>query len=338
MKKVLALSLALIMALSMSAVAFAVTVDQDPAAGVTVVFNGYATFEVALATGYNDAAPGATVRAIPENGSAAIDYSDFNDDFNFTYKIVSGNVESIKVKKDSSDDTAYIAIKLADDYSPDLYDFEVDLKFREKSSGLTNTWTLTADDVGYNTTPVLGLIDSDDEAELDLYTDGPVFDFDDCDYGRVEYDMYHLGTIEAVWKGVESDCLYLGVDTTVDTDFLKAYEDIDFEEANFVGKPSLAGTAKVYFYTDSDKVKLYEVKDGKFTLVEGATYNTADECWTFTARTLGNYVATTKAIPDAVAVDDGKTNPDTGSNGLINLAVVAAVVSLAAVGAVSLKK
>ena len=111
-------------------------------------------------------------------------------------------------------------------------------------------------------------------------------------------------------------------------------------------------------YADGDVFKyIYEVdKDGQIKELN-ATYDEDEEGFVFNTRTLGSYVisdvelvgaATDEEVPGEsdtevpgesdTTTDDGRDNPETGANDMVNVAAAMAVVSLAAAGAVAFKK
>lgn len=109
-----------------------------------------------------------------------------------------------------------------------------------------------------------------------------------------------------------------------------------------------------FIYEKQEDGTLVDVTD-KFTYDEDNDGTTEIEGWSIKTRTLGTYVISdTELDLDAVASDDvgeasddgdtavtdgtGKEIPNTGSSDMVNVAVVAAAVSLAAAGAVAFKK
>lgn len=358
MKKLIALSLALALALSLGVAAFAapaaITIDPDndidgfdlvaavatdgtitafadpaftgkePGAKLDFYVEGWIeAFDVASGT------PAVKNGVWDAGEEAALTEKQFKDNFTLTYNVKKGEVASVSIKAAETTKWAYIRIELKKTYSASTFDLEVDLRIRDKNTGDVAVFTVEGEKIGYNEDDAALVIDVKDDG-------GPVFDYDEFDDERKEFDLTYGGIFEANYKGVESGKKYLGAIVTATTDLYKTYEDIDFDEINFQGKPSLAGTATCRFYTDDDMVALYTYADGKLTPVADASYNKTEGCWIFKTRTLGHYVASSEVIKDAV--DPAKPNPETGANGFVNLAVVAAIVSLAAVGAVALKK
>lgn len=107
-----------------------------------------------------------------------------------------------------------------------------------------------------------------------------------------------------------------------------------------------------FIYEKQEDGTLVDVTD-KFTYDEDNDGTTEIEGWSIKTRTLGTYVISdTELDLDVVSddvdeedvddtdstVDTGKEIPNTGSSDMVNVAVVAAAVSLAAAGAVAFKK
>ena len=121
--------------------------------------------------------------------------------------------------------------------------------------------------------------------------------------------------------------------------------------------PRFNKIGEMTIYADGDVFKyIYEVdKDGQLKEVN-ATYDEDEEGFVFKTRQLGSYVmsdielvgaAVEEEVPgesdtevpgESETTDDGRENPATGANDMVNVAAAMAVVSLAAAGAVAFKK
>ena len=122
--------------------------------------------------------------------------------------------------------------------------------------------------------------------------------------------------------------------------------------------PRFNKIGEMTIYADGDVFKyIYEIDaDGQLSEVN-ATYDEDEEGFVFNTRTLGSYVVSDielvgAAIDEEVpgesdtevpgesdtTTDDGRENPATGANDMVNVAAAMAVVSLAAAGAVAFKK
>lgn len=131
-------------------------------------------------------------------------------------------------------------------------------------------------------------------------------------------------------------------------DVINAYPDVDFQFFCFKGKPAFDYTAKVELYTDED-----EVGDEPFLYIwDGAALTPVkadfeDGTFYVNSRQLGEYVvsseeikaeAATTAAESTQASTPSTKNPDTGVSDFVGVAVALALVSVAAAGAVALKK
>ena len=118
------------------------------------------------------------------------------------------------------------------------------------------------------------------------------------------------------------------------------------EDDDYVPDPT-----NVYIYELDADGTLIDVTD-KFTYSEDNDSTTGIEGWSIKTRTLGTYIVSDTELDldvvisssedeasSSTSTDDGnKGIPNTGSSDMVNVAVMAAVVSLAAAGAVAFKK
>lgn len=123
----------------------------------------------------------------------------------------------------------------------------------------------------------------------------------------------------------------------------QTYEDADLEMIFFDGTPEFDYTGTFHVTVDEDMF-VYLIEGGK--LVEGKfTWNKEVECWETNVRKIEGAVASDIKLDvskyNATVNNNGdgnKDNPGTGSVDFVNVAVALGVVSLAAAGAVALKK
>ena len=143
----------------------------------------------------------------------------------------------------------------------------------------------------------------------------------------------------------------LNFDTKADKDLVKEYRDIDLEFYNFNGtKDEFLATGELLLPADKDSV-VYEVVDGKLVEVDaeyvkdykvagvekksGLVIETAE---------LGHYVVASEELDIEEEKEEDKKpssdkkNPAMGGNDFVGAAVAMAVVSVAAAGALALKK
>lgn len=169
---------------------------------------------------------------------------------------------------------------------------------------------------------------------------------------------------------------YARLQTKSDSEIYSTYADpvnADLWFFDFVGNPTVPATSRATLtlgipwdedddYTPNPEDCFIYEKDAdgnltdvtsKFTYSEDNDGTTEIPGWTIKTRTLGTYVISDTELDTTVAddvdeepaddtssavVDGGKEIPNTGSSDMVGVAVVAAVVSLAAAGAVAFKK
>lgn len=139
---------------------------------------------------------------------------------------------------------------------------------------------------------------------------------------------------------------------------LAKFPDQDFKFFTFGGKPTFAGTGKLSLDVDDivddfDKMYTYRYADGKLYRIN-ATFDADENTLSFRTNKLDNFLVTNELIKDGTVVTEvdnnsssgssdkeentDKNNPTTGANDMINVAVMAAIASLAAAGTMVTKK
>lgn len=122
------------------------------------------------------------------------------------------------------------------------------------------------------------------------------------------------------------------------------YEDADLEMIFFDGTPEFDYTGTMYAPADEDAY-VYAVIGGKL-VADKFTWNKDSECWEMNAKKIEGVVVSDikldvskyNSTVGGNTADEDKDNPGTGSVDFVNVAVALGVVSLAAAGAVALKK
>ena len=138
---------------------------------------------------------------------------------------------------------------------------------------------------------------------------------------------------------------------------LSKFPDQDFKFFTFGAKPTFSGTGKLSLDVDDivddfDKMYTYRYADGKLYRIN-ATFDADENTLSFRTNKLDNFLVTNELIKDGTVVTEvdndnssssdkeentDKNNPTTGANDMINVAVMAAIASLAAAGTMVTKK
>ena len=135
-------------------------------------------------------------------------------------------------------------------------------------------------------------------------------------------------------------------DSEVNKTIAAANEDADLTFITFYGSPAFDYTGTLHMEVEEESY-IYRVSGNKL-YDAGAKYNETAQCWKISTSQLTSYVISDTKLTvsteaeesesTGTSSDSDKTNPETGGVDYINLAVTLGVVSLAAAGAVALKK
>ena len=340
MKKILALTLAAVMAAGMTTVAFAADVEVD-----SVEFGDRATLfkyssddnigKVVPADERDVLEPGATYYiSLKVNGDETVltendidyDSSDMNKykaffdekygelgDFEVDYK----KIETYSDREqawDEKGDYRYVVVFTTpeDNDSNPYYDVAGSIKVGTSSSKANKT-------TGY---PLDVTIAKDYIKEFDgdfvTYDNGAVVKFEK-DLGEIDIDFGDeaMFTVDATGQGR----LNLIWNTDFNKEFAADYDYANIDFLTFVGEPSFNKTGVMYIYAPEDSF-IYEVtEDGAKAI--NATWDEDYEAWTFRTRTLGSYAISDVELDEKTVTDDkddsssttedgNKKNPDTG--------------------------
>ena len=281
------------------------------------------------------------------------------EDNKFSVSITKGGsaIETPKVEKDDSDDNYYVVVKTKANYSAKNTDISFKLRYLVKASSKEIANLVVESVVGFNKMS---------DASIDALTKDEYLVVDPAnplitakqfeklaklnDYKSVT--MYYGDWRFTVNVSNMSDAnMYSS--TEVVREILQKYENQEFKFVSFPAKPDFGvkGTVAIDVSEEIDsfegKFFLYKYEDGKLYKLT-SKFDEDSSSVTFNASKLGSYVLTNKEIKDGTVIDSSASgsgssngnvsNPDTGANDVVGVAMALAVVSLIAVGAVSMKK
>ena len=358
MKKVIALALAMVMALSMTAMAAPILAPVNPAQddcgdGVgedNQLLPGneyhYALDFGAVIGEANDA----------DNGSdGTIDFDSKYFSVSADWDVGSALVSSVKIDNDCN----HLVVTLKENYTiEDLKDLEGTITLKAKKDLWDEThnvflekgyeWEFAFDaEVANNVEDIDGGDNRDDATAIEV-ADNTIYNVTTSGWFDFGGDGERLSSVLVRLPEDKQVFAYWNEDPIEDVED-KYYDlDADIEYVNFVAKPNLGRNAEIAIQGDySDQYYLYEVVNGDLEPID-ADWNEDDGLFEFTASKLTSYVISDKELvaeadepaeDDEPAADDTTTqNPDTGANDVVGVAVALAAVSLVAAGAVSLKK
>lgn len=372
MKKVLALVLSVLMVLSLSVVAFAdevekpnttpgTSVDNDPDTSYDLGFG-----DLGKPEGSEPDKPGATYyyTIMDNDPETAVDgmlvsdeiakhltvsIKESGDKMIDSYSIVKQNgVYKVKVvtketfTTEETEATWTITLKRNKKYTVAEAKVEIAQKWAEICDA-------NIDNDGYGeyvfTVDLADAHDGKEGASYDNYTDDCNVEAlavipKDADYAEIMFEDTMF------WYSVKNSAK-----TTVNVYFHEdnkkmstTYEDADLEMIFFDGTPEFDYTGTMHAPADKDAY-VYAVIGGKL-VADKFTWNKDSECWEMNAKKIEGVVVSDikldvskyNSTVGGDTADENKGNPGTGSVDFVNVAVALGVVSLAAAGAVALKK
>ncbi len=352
MKKLMAVVLAAMLALSMATVAFA----TDYYIGGTDNFST-ATYIEPGSTIYIDA------EALQSTSNSAYFLDSYNgEDFSaylssdyFTVSSLQYNTGASLVASAKVDD-GYVVITLKDNYAlkaPLVNNFEIktlNVKARKAitKNGVTLPSSATfklavtaAQKVGWDDqTQSLGSVGS-------LSTPG-YYIFKKSSTASYEDITFTDGDVELDFRAYDGDKFFLGISQTANLDLIKANPDTEIDFYTFQGNPTLSQSGTVYLSVEKG-MYVYELKDGKLVSTN-MKWNEDQYAFVGKFLRLPSLVVSDKRLSNVASASDsesestsgsGNTNvtvPNTGPNDVVGLAVGLAAISLVAAGAVALKR
>ena len=373
MKKVLALVLSVLMVLSLSVVAFAEEVEEPNTTPDNAGVDNDPDTSYDLGFGDLEAGPDAE----PDKPGATYYYTIMDNDpvtavdgMLVSDEIAKHLTVSIKESGDKMIDS-YSIVK-----QNGVYKVKVVTKETFTTEETEATWTITLKrnkkytvaeakvDIAQKWAEICGAnIDDDGYGQytftVDLFKahdgkEGGSYDHytDDCNVEALavipkKADYAELHFVDTMfWYSVKNSAK-----TTVNVYFHEdnkkmstTYEDADLEMIFFDGTPEFDYTGIMHAPADEDAY-VYAVIGGKL-VADKFTWNKDSECWEMNAKKIEGVVVSDikldvskyNSTVGGDTADENKDNPGTGSVDFVNVAVALGVVSLAAAGAVALKK
>ena len=342
MKKIIALALALIMALSMGVVALAA--DYKPGEKFYLV-----------ATDFISEKDGTTLLS-------AIGGTNVNKtQFKLEYKFETGNtlVDSVKIidsTKPGTTNNNSVEVALKESYTMNKDKALVGTITLVAKETVPTAWakgekftakigtTATPKTINNGVVPVYGAkkVDSAD------VVNGPVGDTvyvcDEDSKGYVKFDYSAVNDLVVTLNMKANEKVYMGLVANTNEDYKDLvaeledkYEDATLQVIQFEAAPKFANEATFEladYYFDSDAT-VYNYVDGKLIKID-TKWDDEEDVLSWTADEVGTLVISDVEI--VAAAEEETKNPDTGANDVVGVAAALAVVSLVAAGAVSLKK
>ena len=239
----------------------------------------------------------------------------------------------------------YVKVALVDELDA-TSDVEVDFTLYIKDDNKYTTNTVTFDGALMGNYGVKWLYADDSESIIDASyrtvwaaddkVEDIVFDFDN--------DVYFGVTM------IKDEKVVLNLSTSYDKEIDKLFDDADLSFYNFQGSNDAFTKTGELFIPAEEETFIYEIVDGAIVEVE-ATYVTDEDIlgmdiedgWKIETKELGYYVVADEELVVAeeeveAEVEADKANPETGAADFVGAAVAMAVVSVAAAGALALKK
>ncbi len=261
-----------------------------------------------------------------------------------TNKLTSGKdaVESVTVGKNNDGKDALI-LKLKTTYGTKASNIAGDIQLRNKNTNsIVKTYSFD-----FTAQWKKAAVDADAELEIVLDNETPVYAFHSSNknvtFSFADVDAYFNVRLE------DQADVNMHYTTKAIKSIVQANEDADLSFLQFNGNPTFDFNGTLtYNVVDNDKDwYLYEVNSENKLVKTKAEYNKEEGTLTLKTKTLSSYVVSDKELK-AVAVSDSTSinttpnktdkNPSTGSVDFVNVAVALAVVSLAAAGAIAMKK
>ncbi|WP_312644803.1 hypothetical protein [Hydrogenoanaerobacterium sp.] len=347
MKKVLALVLAVVLAFGMTTVAFAAVTGNSGTKNIAIDANVYTYDKDAKTEKASSAILFGNNMSLAANETYYIPVNDGSDDISKisdlkNYKVRSSidTGASYIASKPAfviKDKQAFITFKTADKFNMEAQDFEMtitiypdaDFKVDSGNAAAEKSYAL-AGEIKYSEVEVSNYKDVDGK---------PVVKFDD-DAKDVELNFNDKATFEVNAEGQKDLFLRLtDEDEALEDKYPEAALDIRYFDGNnktFRRSGTLTIAADMVEGKDGKMVApfIYTNENGKLVVFKDAKYDEDAEKFVIKTNKLGKYVISDVELKADAATDKGdgaETNPDTGANDFVGLAVALAVVSVAGI-------
>lgn len=263
-------------------------------------------------------------------------------------------IKSVKTGGDITGKNAFIQVTTADKFQMEAVDFELTTTVYPKEDSKVKMGSLVTslaagDEAEMNFAGTIGYETTD--AKSYTVMEGPITNFDGVDDDdTIELDFNGDALFEVNAKGQKD--LFLRLDTS-DSALEDKYPEASLEVRYFAGNNKTFRKTGTLTFENIDPIEnengklvapyIYEVVNGKLVVFNDAEYDMDESKFTIKTNKLGNYVISDTKLVDEDAADsdedgdstdssdDAATNPDTGANDFVGLAVALAVVSVAGI-------
>ncbi len=344
MKKIIALALALIMALSMASVAFAAAApcaEELQAGKCEVEIEGTAHLlpgekylimmdeakDLKLTAEWSKG--GALVKGISYDKKAVAD--DFDDAHTLVEPTLTNNFDSTA---ETDDEAGAWVLELNENFTiTTAKALEGKLVVTGKVDGEKETEKVAvAYEVSNHVVTLQGEEDLEDVVTYEA-DNNTLYICEEDAPGYVIFNTQALLGVTLNMVGEEKAFMYN--DEKAIEALTEKFPEADIECYNFGGEPTFKNAAAFTLQADyADQYYVYTYVDGKLE-AQDYEWDSIEGVYTWETKSPASYVISDVEL---VAAEEETKNPDTGANDVVGVAAALAVVSLVAAGAVSLKK
>ena len=321
MKKILALTLAAVMAAGMGTVAFAAddtTVSLENA--MFVLDDGEASYETKLTSDYVEGGDEIAIPVILDGGHYYVINSDFDK------KLVVDEDWYVNEADTEFRFVKYAADTLAEDEALRVYSLVITVPENngDKVMDLMGSVAIgktrseakdaTRKDVSVSIAPAAIPVHPFDEADFSAGKTGIVSFADEEGEIDIEFGDQAMFTVDVTGQGK----LNLTWNTTFDKEFAAKYDYANLDFINFEGEPSFNKTGDFYIFADEDAFIYRKGAEGVEAV--NAEWDEDMDAWRIRTRKLDSFVISDVELDEQTVTEDkddsttdsGKENPDTG--------------------------